>query len=151
MLELARPEDRDGVHALRRQVHAFHAAWRPEAYRMEDDLYPEEEFLADIRERRVYTAKQDGNVVGYVRIALRDCEGAGVVPRRVLVLSEICVEESLRDLGYGTRMMQEVWAIARAFGCGHIQLSVQPENDAAVALYRKCGFTISSVQMQLEV
>ena len=42
-------------------------------------------------------------------------------------------------------------ALARAFGCRDLQLGVYPQNDAAVAFYQKCGFTIRSIDMQRKV
>ena len=48
-------------------------------------------------------------------------------------------------------MMQELRALSRAFGCTDLQLTVYPQNDAAVSFYQKCGFTIKSIDMQRKV
>jgi ribosomal protein S18 acetylase RimI-like enzyme len=48
-------------------------------------------------------------------------------------------------------MMEEVRALAKAFGYTDLQLGVYPQNDAAVAFYQKCGFTIRSIDMQRKV
>jgi RimJ/RimL family protein N-acetyltransferase len=37
----------------------------------------------------------------------------------------------------------ERWAIAA--GCHRLQLRVTTENAAAIALYRKCGFTVEGI------
>ena len=47
--------------------------------------------------------------------------------------------------------LEEVHALARAFGCTDLQLTVYPQNDAAIAFYQKCGFTIKSIDMQRKV
>ena len=63
MLELARESDWESVQRLSVQVHDLHVAWRPDMFSHNDEPYPRENFLADIRERLVYVAKIDNVVV----------------------------------------------------------------------------------------
>ena len=63
MLELARPDDREAVNLLAKQVHAMHVAWRPDIYEMVEELYPEARFLEAMKQRQLYVAKLDGTVV----------------------------------------------------------------------------------------
>ena len=151
MLELARDTDRPAVNAMARQVHAMHVAWRPDIYEMVEELYSEERFRQAVEEKQLYVAKLSGVVAGYVLLKIRDYDWPGVVRRRVMLVDEICVEESCRGQGIGQEMMAEVCALARAFGCADLQLGVYPQNDAAVAFYQKCGFTIRSIDMQRKV
>ena len=151
MLELARPEDREAVNALARQVHAMHVQWRPDIYEMVDTLYPEERFLAAIQARQLYVAKIGNTVVGYVLLKIRDYDWPGVVKRKVMLLDELCVHESCRGQGIGKQMMQDAWALAKAFRCTDMQLGVYPQNDDAVGFYQKCGFAIRSIDMHRKV
>ena len=151
MLELATPIDRAAVNDLARQVHELHVSWRPDIFRMPDELYPEARFLDCIRQRQLYVAKLNGIVVGFVLLKIREYDYPGQVRRTVLVIDEICVEKSLRGHGIGTRLMEEVHALARAFGCTDLQLGVYPQNDDAVGFYQKCGFTIRSIDMQKKI
>ena len=151
MLELATPFDRAAVNDLARQVHELHVSWRPDIFRMPDELYPEARFLDCIRQRQLYVAKLTGIVVGFVLLKIREYDYPGQVRRTVMVIDEICVEKSLRGHGIGTRLMEEVHALARAFGCTDLQLGVYPQNDDAVGFYQKCGFTIKSIDMQRKV
>lgn len=151
MLELATTNDRTAVNTLAKQVHEMHVAWRPDIFRMADELYPEERFLECIRQRQLYVAKLNGIVVGYVTLMTRDYDWPSVVRRKVMVIDEICVEQAFRGHGIGTRMMEEVHALAKAFGCTDLQLGVYPQNDDAVGFYQKCGFTIRSIDMQRKV
>lgn len=151
MLELATLRDRDTVNALAREVHALHVAWRPDIYEMVDELYSEERLNEAILARQLYVAKLNGITAGYVLVKFREYNWPGVVRRRVMVVDEICVEKALRNHGIGTQMMEEVRALARAFGCTDLQLGVYPQNDAAVAFYQKCGFTIRSIDMHRKV
>ena len=151
MLELAGTGDRDSVNAIAAQVHALHVAWRPDIYAMVDELYSEGRYSDAVRNRELYVAKLSGTVVGYALLKIRNYDWPGVVKRKVMVVDEICVDESCRNRGIGTCMMDEVCALAKAFGCTDLQLGVYPQNDAAVAFYQKCGFTIRSIDMQRKV
>lgn len=151
MLELATGKDRAAVNALARQVHEMHVAWRPDIFRMPEELYPEDRFAQVIRNRQLYVAKLNGIVAGFVLLKLKEYDSPGHLPRKVMVVDEICVEKALRGHGIGTRMMEEVHALARAFGCTDLQLGVYPQNDDAVGFYQKCGFTIRSIDMQRKV
>ena len=151
MLELAQAADREAVNAMARQVHAMHVEWRPDIYEMVDELYTQERFQESVKARQLYVGKIGGAVVGYVLVKIRDYAWPGVVRRRVMVVDEICVEESLRNQGIGKEMMEDVHALAKAFRCTDLQLGVYPQNDGAVAFYQKCGFTIRSIDMQRKV
>lgn len=151
MLELATLSDRPAVNDLAREVHAMHVAWRPDIYEMVEELYSEECFMQAIHDRQLYVAKLNGIVAGYVLVKIRNYDWPGVVRRKVMVVDEICVDLPFRGHGIGTRMMEEVHALARAFGCTDLQLGVYPQNDDAVGFYQKCGFTIRSIDMQRKV
>lgn len=151
MLELAQQSDREAVNALARQVHAMHVGWRPDIYEMVDALYPQERFENAVSSRSLYVAKIDGRITGYVTVKIRDYDWAGVVRRKVMFVDEFTVEEKCRNQGIGKAMMEDVRALAKAFGCTDLQLGVYPQNDAAVAFYQKCGFTIRSIDMQRKV
>lgn len=148
MLELAQNSDRDIVNQLAREVHALHVAWRPDIFRMPDELFSEERFQELIQERQIYVAKLDSLVIGYVVLKMREVDRPSMVWRKILLLDEICVEETLRGHGIGKQMMEDIHALAKAFGCTDLQLGVYPQNDAAVAFYQKCGFAIRSIDMQ---
>lgn len=151
MLELARPEDRKSVNELAIEVHAMHAAWRPDIYEIVEQLYPEERFLEAIRQRSLYVAKLNNVTVGYIAVKIRDYDWPGVVRRKIMIVDEFCVEESCRGQGIGQQMMLELRALARAFRCTDLQLGVYPQNDDAVGFYQKCGFTIQNITMQTKI
>ena len=151
MLELARECDREKVNELARQVHAMHVAWRPDIYEMVEEMYPQDRFGEEVARRQLYVAKIGGQVTGYVLLKIREYKWPGVVKRKVMVVDEIAVDDRCRNQGIGTAMMEEVRVLARAFGCTDLQLGVYPQNDAAVAFYQKCGFTIRSIDMQRKV
>ena len=151
MLELARPGDREAVNALALQIHELHVAWRPDIYEMVSELYPEDRFREAVKQRQLYVARVNGITVGYVLLKIRDYDWPGVVRRKVMVIEELCVEELCRGQGIGKQIMEDVWALSRAFRCTDLQLGVYPQNDDAVGFYQKCGFRIRSIDMQMKL
>ena len=151
MLELATLKNRDDVNRLARQVHEMHVQWRPDLYTMPEELFPEELYAELVKNRELYVAKLDGAVIGFALLKMRVSEGVGKVTRKIMLIDQVCVDEALRNHGIGTQMMEEVRALARAFGCTDLQLGVYPQNDAAVSFYQKCGFMIRSIDMQRKV
>ena len=151
MLQLARPEDRAAIDALAQQIHRMHVNWRPDIYELAEEMWPEERFDEAVAQRQLFAAKLDDTIVGYVLVKIRNYDMIGHVKRRVLLVDEICVDESRRNQGIGTEMITEVRAIAKAFGCTDMQLGVYPQNNEALAFYQKCGFRIRSIDMQMKV
>ena len=147
MLELATLSDRAAVNELAAEVHALHVSWRPDIYEMAAELYSPERFLEAIQLRQLYVAKLNGIVAGYVSLKTRVYDWPGVVRKKVMLIDELCVEKAFRGHGIGKQIMEEVRALARAFGCTELQLGVYPQNDDAVAFYQKCGFQIRNIQM----
>ena len=148
MLQLATKTDRAAVNELAAQVHAMHIAWRPDIYCETEELYPEERFDGHLKNRELYVAKIEGNVVGYVLLKIRKYDWPGVVRRKVMVVDELAVHEACRGHGIGTEMMRDVHALCGAFGCTDMQLGVYPQNEGAVRFYESCGFAIRSIDMQ---
>lgn len=151
MIELATKQDREAVERLAKQAHELHVQWRPDLYLMPEELFPEEQFSQLVKSRELYVAKLNGTVVGFVLVRIRVSEGVGKVARKIMLIDQLCIDEALRNRGIGTRMMEEIRILARAFGCTDLQLGVYPQNDAAVSFYQKCGFMIQNIQMQRKI
>ena len=91
----------------------------------------------------VLGAFDDGNLVGIVGLAFEPREKA----RHKATLFGMYVSAGFRHGGLGYRLVQAALAEARAHaGLKLIQLTVTAGNDAAFALYQRCGF----VQFGLE-
>ena len=148
MIELATLHDRPAVERLAKQVHSQHVDWRPDIYRMPEELFPEERFSELVKNRELYVAKMGGAVAGYCLLKMRRSNDIGRVPRKVMVIDQLCVDEEFRNHGIGTQMVTEIRALARAFRCTDLQLGVYPQNDAAVSFWQKCGFMIQNINMQ---
>lgn len=151
MLELAREADLENINRIALQVHELHVQWRPDIYCETDCIFPMDYLRENIREKTLFVAKIQDVIVGFILFRIWEMKGNGNVPRKVLQIDSIGVDQAFQNQGIGTRMMGELRALARAFGCTDIQLSVYPQNDGAVAFYQKCGFTIRNINMQTKV
>ena len=151
MLQLATKADRAAVNEIARQVHALHVEWRPDLYCMAEELYPEERFDDCIAKRQLYVAKIEGNVVGYALLIPRDVKGIGRNPGRIMFIQEFAVHEAATGHGIGTEMMADIRALAKAFRCSNLKLSVYPQNDGAIRFYERNGFMIRSIDMMATV
>ena len=151
MLELAVNSDREAVNALALQVHAMHVAWAPGNFEMTEQLYPQERFHKAVQARELYVAKVGGVAVGYALLKVCCHNAPGLVKRKLMQVEELCVDEDLRGQGIGTAMMEDIHALARAFGCAGLQLGVYPQNESAVAFYQKCGFTMQNIKLSSKV
>ena len=56
-------------------------------------------------------------------------------------LEDLYVRESARGRGLGRKLVEAAVERARSRGCRRIELDVNEENEAAVALYVSAGFT----------
>ena len=151
MIQLATPSDHAAINELARQVHEMHISWRPDIFCGAEELYPQERFDAHLKNRELYVAKIEGNVVGYALLIMRDACHNGMVPRRIMQIDEFCVHEAARGHGIGTEMMADIRVLAKAFRCNHMKLNVYPQNDDAIRFYEANGFMIRSIDMQAEV
>ena len=151
MLQLATSAHREAVNRLGQQIHTLHVGFRPDHFCAAEEIFPQERFQKEVSERNLYVAILEEQVVGYALLRIRTYEGPLVANRRVMVIEEFCVEEMLRGHGIGKAMMADVRALAKAFRCKELRLSVYPQNDDAVAFYQKCGFLIRTIDMDCKL
>ena len=83
-------------------------------------------------ERTLYlVARMDGEIVGYA--------GAWIILDEAQI-TNVAVAPEKRGQGIGRRLMDEMMARAKARGASRMTLEVRPSNEAALTLYKSCGF-----------
>ncbi|WP_306015468.1 N-acetyltransferase [Oceanicaulis sp. MMSF_3324] len=85
------------------------------------------------REGCVQVAASDAGVCGAAVVLIR--KGA-----KAARLYSLAVDERDQGQGVGRRLVEAALAYAAKAGCARLSLEVRPDNPAARALYRKCGF-----------
>ena len=153
ILEPAGAEDFEAVNRLARQVVAHHAQWNPNEQVVEHP-YPLDFYLTcihpeSIRENAIYVMRENEAVVGYVRFYLWETNSSTSAKRTMLSIDDIGVEESLRNRGIGTKMMDSLRELASVWGVSAINLYVDALNETAQAFYKKCGFSVRNLGMTM--
>lgn len=103
----------------------------------------EEIFLADIENcinespyLEGFVAEKDGDICGYVMVAKSFSTEFG---KRCIWIEDIYIKDQYRGGGIGRRLMDFI--TERYTDC-IFRLEAEPENEIAVKLYKKCGFTV---------
>ena len=151
ILESALPQDWERVNVLASQVSALHAAMCPNAFSFEEAPFQKEFFLEKVQAKELYVARKNGVIVGYVLFYVWEANGGAGTKRKMLSIDDICVEEALRNQGIGQQMMEDVRELAKELECTDLQLFVIVQNENAIAFYKKCGFHISNLGMQMKL
>ena len=82
----------------------------------------------------------DGTSHGFCAVTYHSGQGCGDVEM-------LFVEEELRGLGWGSRLLERALGFLREQGVENIGIEVAYGNDPAIALYRRFGFEIFTVSM----
>lgn len=149
ILRPAVPDDWKSLNDLCRQVQQLHISWRPDIFCSAQIPYPMEYLLEDIKAEAIFCAEMNGEVVGSVRCYTWTANGEGSVPSKVLDIDDITVDQQYRHRGIGQKIMADVKQIARDRNCNDIQLSVYPQNEAAIRFYEACGFRVRNIRYQM--
>ncbi len=80
------------------------------------------------------------DVVGFVQVARNEPRPACVAAADAAALLRLYVDPAWHGRGLAAALMARALASARAFGSGHLWLSVWERNPRAIAYYRKTGW-----------
>jgi len=92
-------------------------------------------------------AEVQGQAVGLLTLHLRRTP---FHPMPVALIDELVVDRDWRSKGAGRRLVEEAMRVARARGCGKMEVSTERFNQAAQAFYRRLGFGHEAVLMEVE-
>jgi L-phenylalanine/L-methionine N-acetyltransferase len=131
-----RPADARGLRS-----HIATVAGERRYIRMEDEIWSVGQVRRRLRrswtsERAELVAVVEGRIIGSLSIARDD----GAITRHVSSLG-MSVDREWRGQGVGSALLAEAFRWARWAGVEKVTLTVYPENERALALYRKFGFS----------
>lgn len=81
--------------------------------------------------------EQDGEIVAY--------GGMWIIIDEAHI-TNICVHENYRRMGYGTLLMEQLFCWAKKRGAEKMTLEVRVSNEGALKLYGNIGFTVAGVR-----
>lgn len=86
--------DFEHVNRLARQVHELHVSLHPDLYRSVKHPISCEEFREMVERDQLVVACRGEHIVAYAAFAVRDFDGASILPRRVMMLDALRTETS---------------------------------------------------------
>lgn len=149
LVRKAAAADYNEVKQLMDEVQRLHEEWRPDIYRTGGDFFPRSYFEEKAAAGDFYAAEWDGKVIGVMELSARHVESPCHVTRNVLFIDSMTVAESYRGKGIGHRFFEEAKRLKTERKLDGIELQVNAKNRAAYEMYRRCGFTEKSINMEL--
>lgn len=148
-IRLAEKKDYEAVISIMAQVQDMHVEWRPDIYKHNDNLIPQDVFEKMIENDTFYVAENENTVVGVLEITYRHVESPSHVTRDVIFVDSMAIDEKYRGMGIGHRMFDFLKRIKVEKNLDGIELQVNARNSAAYEMYQKYGFTEKSINMEL--
>ena len=106
------------------------------------------ELLAD-ESYGVFVADVEGEILGFVQVAIRDTPPIPIlVPRRIAAVENLAVRSASRRMGIGRVLMHQVERWAEELGATEIELNVYEFNQSAFSFYRSLGYVATSRKME---
>jgi len=106
------------------------------------------ELLAD-ESYGVFVADAEGEILGFVQVAIRDTPPIPIlVPRRIAAVENLAVRSGSRRMGIGRALMQRVERWAEELGATEIELNVYEFNQSAFSFYLSLGYVTTSRKME---
>lgn len=143
-LEVRRAE-RSDLPAVKEMYAALVARMDREGWSVWSDTYPRDVVGEDIEARQFYLLLAGDALAGAFALPDHDDEEGDVpwedpsAPARYLYRFGVAVEYGGR--GLGRLALERIGELARGLGAGYLRLYVAHENEPAIALYRKAGFS----------
>ena len=131
--------------AAKEMYAALVARMDQEGWGVWDETYPRDFVGKDVEQGQLYLLLEGDRLAGAFALPAHD-NGEGDVPwedpsapARYLYRFGIAVEYGGR--GLGRLALERIGELARGLGAGYLRLYVAHENEPAIALYRKAGFS----------
>ena len=100
----ANKNDYEPVIRIMSQVQDMHVEWRPDIYKPNENLIPEDVFEKIIENGTFYVAEENGTVVGVLEIVFRHVESPSHVTRDFIFIDSMAIDEKYRGMGIGHQM-----------------------------------------------
>ncbi|WP_437332159.1 GNAT family N-acetyltransferase [Sorangium sp. So ce394] len=140
VLRALEPADEEAFLTMNRESEAFHAPWTASVRSPADLTAYRARCLSPSFEGWIVVRREDGALVGAVTLS-------EMTRTRACVGFQVGVAFARR--GYMTEALGLVCLRARALGLARLDASIQPSNEAAIALVEKLGFRRSPAGRRL--
>ena len=136
------------IKPLMLQLHAMHAAARPDIFRP-GDFFSEEDFDEILSaENRISLVYEEGGLAeAFCFAVLKDSKNPVLQSFRAAFIEDIFVSEGLRGRGIGKALFSE----AKKAGAASVELKVWSFNTPAVEFYKSLGMKEQSISMEIKL
>ena len=141
--------DYEAVMKIISQVQNMHVQWRPDIYRYNEFLFTEDIFENIVKSGTFFVAEINNVVAGVLEITFRHIESPAHVTKDVIFIDTMAIDETYRGKGIGHKMFEFLKNMKIEKNMDGIELQVNARNVAAYEMYKKCGFTEKSINMEL--
>lgn len=141
MIRRAIKEDIPTILELLHQVCMVHHNGRPDYFK-DSVKYNEDDLLIKIKDdlNPIFIYEEDSLVLGYVFCIDETIKNDLLLEnRKTLYIDDLCVLESKRGLGIGTKLYEYVKKYAKEKGYYNVTLNVWALNPSAIKFYEKLG------------
>ena len=145
----AEKTDYKAVSRIMNQVQEMHVAWRPDIYKLNENLISEDVFGLMISNGNLYVADVGGTVAGVLEVTYKHIESPAHVTRNIIFIDSMAVDSDYRGRGIGHHFFEKVGELKIISGADGIELQVNAKNHAAYEMYKKYEFTEKSINMEL--
>ena len=151
IIEIPKETDFEEVNRLAKQAHELHVRLRPDLFISSDKVITEENFEKMIAERRIYVAKTNHLIIGYIVFKITEKDTKIMRYRKVLYIESICIDQNFRRKGTCTKLLKFVKNIAKENECTDLYLNVYEDNKSAIKCYEKFGFKVKSISYSMKI
>ncbi len=141
-------KDSEAVYKLLCVIANLHKNGRPDIFCELVSKYTVEQVKKRLatEDNGVFVAEYNGDVVGYVFCDVIT-EGNGLT----LYIDDLCVDESVRRMGIGKKLLDRASLYAKEKQCRHIMLNVWEFNESAIEFYKNYGFSTRSRHLEMNI
>lgn len=151
-IELPKLSDHKRINELAIKLHEYHVEWRPDIFVHTDEVITKEELQEMIANEKIFVAKEDNKVLGYIILGpIREDHKNGYNYRKQLELAALIVDDTTRNKGIGTALMKKALEYAKENNCTDVRLTVNEENEKAIKLYEKLGMKVRNIAYTMKI
>jgi diamine N-acetyltransferase len=142
-MKIIETTDYEAIARLNQSVQTLHSSLYPEYFK-EYNYEDIEEFFKGLINKPdfIFLLLEDHDqLIGYGWIELKNYkENAFMKAYKSIYVHQICILAAERRKGYGLKLMESIYGIAKANQIGKIELDYWSENTIAKDFYQKNGF-----------
>lgn len=137
----ALPEDYHSVDRLMGELHRQHVKGQGNIYRPCEHPYSEDEYeeLLKNPKNMAFCAEEEGIVVGYASMVLKEVQAPQLISRKIAYVNELIVAPGKRHGGIGRKLMEAMESEAKEQGAVEMQLMVWEFNTGGLEFYQSLG------------